>query len=467
MANYYQASPLGAGFSNLATAIAGAPERQAKLSLMEAQMRLAEEQALTQGSHRNLYDAQADDKRLETSGRRRAGEAAAAFYAAPPNSTPPGDTPPPVAPVPGVGNVPGAAPIRLTQPGDAPSSFADSVVGGPTPPAASAPIAVPPPTPSPAKPDVASGVVGAATQYLAQLPPAERSRLVGQIAQGFAEAGGSMPGQFGEFMLGVGGSQNALAPKGQEPFNRTQLSALQTGAKVAAGNTLTGFDADQARLVEKEKMEDATRRRGDDLRHSASIYAANQATARAGKRGGKGDKPLDMVGLKRVKDFFLASGGAKDDPNRQVVSNEQADAMMGRFNELVADGVPAAEAANQVVDEAWQTVDVPGKKARWFWQDDEPNTAQTRFALKTRQKITEDDLAASRGEPPKGTDGKPAPGKPDAAAAPAKTAPVVPKLKTGAVDIDTLRKQANASIAAGKDPKWVADKFKATTGKSL
>jgi hypothetical protein len=368
-----------------------------------------------------------------------------------------------VAAVPGVGAVPGAAPVQL--PG--PSSIADSVVGGPMPPPTAAPISVTPPAAPPAVPSIANGVVGDVVQRVAQLPPQERQRLVGQIAQGFIEGGGSLPGQFGEFMLGVGGSQNALAPAGQEPYSRTQLSALQTGAKVGASNTLTGFDADQQRQVDKAKMEDATRRRGDDLRHSASIYASNQATARAGKRGGgKGAGKDDMVQNKRVKDFFMASGGAKDDPNRQVVSNEQADAMMDRYRELMDTGdYSAAEAANAVVDEAWQTVNIPAKKGKHFWNDDEPERSETRFALKSRPRITEEELNSRRAGDTPAAPAAPPGGKGKPGAAPA--APVVPKLKNGGVDVETLRSQANASIAAGKDPKWIRDKFKATTGKDL
>lgn len=466
---YYSSTPIGASMSNLAEAIGGLPEKEAKIGLLAQQRLSAEAEARTRDAHAELYGAQAADQRALTAGQAALAASVEDFIRnggqTPPVSGLPAAVAPagpvPAANVAGVGSVPGAAP---TPPVPAPGAGITSTMNMPPPslggltgalglpPPVSNAAVVPPPAaanPSPLAdptntgtglPSLASAIAPIVQEFQ-KLPPATQQDLFAKIMGNSVRAGHEFMREQPKFNLAVAGGMNATSPEGQQPYNKARMTDWQTGAGEHYQNTGLGAGDVLAQKEAEAKAKDVTANRKIDVEHQDTIRGQNLTDSRARARGSKADKPMDEKVLLRVRNAFEKSGGTT------AATQPQVTRMMADFHELISQGYTVAAAANKVMDESWTEERKPGE-TRWFREND-PDIVTTKFAKGTRATLTPEELEVQRANtaPP----GKPKP-------------VVIPKGKDGKVDVNALRAEAQKFIDAGKDPTWVKNKFKETTG---
>lgn len=486
---YFYSTPIGPSLSNLSEAIGGLPEREAKIGLLAQQRAASEANARAHDAQALHYGAQTTDLTTRTEGREALAKAVEAQILAGQqqpsvaNAMVP-NAPVTSAPVQGVGMVPGAAPTPPVpppgqaidagpMPGPGPAPGMTSAMGLDLAPVAPPPAVADAPVYTPPGGSLMDQIAPAVEQFK-KLPPKTQQELFAQVMGSSVRAGHEYMKEQPKFNLGIAGGVNAIAPEGAQPYNKARMTDWQTGAGESYQNTGLGAGDVLQQKTAEAAQRDVTANRRIDVESVDRRRGQDLTNARAGAKGAAA-KPLTPGELNTVTTAFRKSAG----PGQPEPNGEQVRAMQNRFQELYSQGLGKAEAAQQVLDEAWSDVTDTGEGKGWFgsnFMKPDATTKQT-FVLPTKRPLDEATAKAlASGEIPpqtttaqgRGPAEKTTPTKPPLSPADSREWDKrIPKAKGGQVDVSALRGQAEQAIAAGKDKKAVAAQFKQATGMPL
>lgn len=354
---YYSATPIGAGMQNLATAISGIPEREAKAGLMAARMDETRNQIL-------LHSAQREKVDEETSGIRRKNTAREAWANRVRQGATTGDGGPPadeVAPTPNTDtSIPSVA-----------NAFTSSAT--PVGPSTVDPGPLPIKTAPSVAPSVASAVV-------------PRSGITPQFNRDFhADAILAEEDNVGQYLRSlVGGNMAATEPNQDKAFSYTQ-----GGAGQGYEQTFTGGQGKQQQTATRDTQASSDRRYNTDQRTQTTIRGQNMTDERvrsgAGRAGGGGSKakgkdphpPLTTANMtwvnKQIDDYAKANG--------KSLTAQTKMAMRQQVEDHYADGASLQDSLDLTHSNAYKITPEHEEPGRFFGTNKVP--AKTEVAIPT------------------------------------------------------------------------------------